>query len=178
MSERDAQLTTLSTGLDQATRLLGEVSPDDLALPTPCADWRVADLVDHMVAGLGTFAHHARGEDVDWSASTPHVESGWAEAFRAGADDLLAAWREQGEAPSPFGPDWQSAEVAVHTWDLATALGRSTTELDPVVAERGLAFMHASLKPEMRGEAFGPEQPAPQDADAYTRIAAFAGRRP
>jgi hypothetical protein len=29
---------------------------------------------------------------------------------------------------------------------------------------------------EMRGEAFGPEQPAPTDADAYERIAAFPGR--
>ncbi len=44
------------------------------------------------------------------------------------------------------------------------------------MAERGLAFMQANLTPEMRGPAFGPEQPAPPDADAYTRIAAFAGR--
>ena len=29
---------------------------------------------------------------------------------------------------------------------------------------------------DMRGSAFGPEQPAPGDATAYERIAAFAGR--
>jgi hypothetical protein len=64
----------------------------------------------------------------------------------------------------------------VHTWDLAAALGRSTGELDPKVAARGLAFMHANLSQDNRSPAFAPEQPAPPGADAYQRIAAFAGR--
>jgi len=51
------------------------------------------------------------------------------------------------------------------------------TDLDPDVAERGLAFMQASLNDDNRAPAFHPEQPAPPDADAYTRIAAFAGRK-
>jgi hypothetical protein len=45
------------------------------------------------------------------------------------------------------------------------------------VAERGLAFMRANLTPDNRGAAFGPEQTAPDDADAYQQIAAFAGRQ-
>ena len=44
------------------------------------------------------------------------------------------------------------------------------------MAERGLAFMQAGLTADNRAPVFGPEQPAPPDADAYTRIAAFAGR--
>jgi hypothetical protein len=64
----------------------------------------------------------------------------------------------------------------VHTWDLAAALGRSSGDLDPEVAERGLVFMHANLTNDNRSPAFGPEQPAPDSADAYLRIAAFAGR--
>ena len=80
-------------------------------------------------------------------------------------------------APAPPLPvDWQCAELAVHTWDLATALGRSSGDLDAEVAERGLAFMRASLTEDNRGPAFGPERPAPDGADAYQRIAAFAGR--
>jgi hypothetical protein len=51
-----------------------------------------------------------------------------------------------------------------------------TSGLDPEVAERGLAFMQASLTPDNRGPVFGPERPAPGAADAYGRIAAFAGR--
>jgi hypothetical protein len=64
----------------------------------------------------------------------------------------------------------------VHSWDLATAMGRSTGDLDAEVAERGLAFMRANLTEDNRGPAFGPEQAAPEGADAYQRIAAFAGR--
>ena len=55
-------------------------------------------------------------------------------------------------------------------------MGAPTSTLDPQVAERGLALMRSSLTPENRGPVFGPEQPAPEDADAYERIAAFAGR--
>ncbi len=56
-----------------------------------------------------------------------------------------------------------------------TATGQAT-QLDPAVAERGYAFMSNALKPEMRAGAFGPEQPAPDHADPYQQIAAFAGR--
>ena len=69
-----------------------------------------------------------------------------------------------------------AAELAVHTYDLSAALGRSTAGLDPEIADVGRAFMTSSMTDDMRGDAFGPEQPAPADADAYQRIAAFAGR--
>jgi uncharacterized protein (TIGR03086 family) len=172
----DVQLEVLSRGLDQAAGMLADVPEERLGEPTPCPDWTVADLVDHLVLGPAKFAQSVRGEQVDWSAPTPHVGADRADLFRAAADELLAAWREQGTDGAPIGPDWQSAEVAVHTYDLATALGRGTGDLDPQPAERGLAFMQANLKPEMRGDAFGAEQPAPEGADAYERIAAFAGR--
>jgi uncharacterized protein (TIGR03086 family) len=71
--------------------------------------------------------------------------------------------------------DWQTAEFALHTWDLARATGQST-DLDPDVALRGLAFMSGALTPENGGDAFGPEVAVPDDAPPYDRIAAFAGR--
>jgi uncharacterized protein (TIGR03086 family) len=172
----DDELEVLARGLEQTARLLGEVPEDRLAAPTPCDDWALSDLVDHVVLGTANFARTVRGENVDWSAATPHVGSERADAYRAAAADLLAAWRRQGTDGASIGPDWQSAETAVHTYDLAAALGRPTADLDPVVAERGLAFMQANLGPDVRGEAFGPERPAPDGADAYQRIAAFAGR--
>ena len=172
----DDELAVLARGLEQTADLLGEVPEDRLAGPTPCDDWTLSDLVDHVVRAAGAFAVSVRGGDVDWSAPTPHVGSDREDRFRAGAADLLAAWRAQGTDGADIGPDWQTAEMAVHTYDLAAALGRPTADLDPAVAERGLAFMQANLRPEIRGEAFGPERPAPEGADAYQRIAAFAGR--
>ena len=116
-----------------------------------------------------------RGESIDWSAPTPASGDDPARAFRVHADDLLRTSREHGgESGPPL--DWQCAELACHTWDLATALGRSTRDLDPEVAERGLAFMRANLTEDNRGPVFGPERLAPERADPYQRIAAFAGR--
>ena len=167
-------IDVLHTGLDQVETLIREVGPDHGERSTPCPDWSVRDLVDHLVQAPQKFARMTRGEDVDWSAPTPHEDDPVA-AFRAHADELRAALADHPDAPP--GPDWQCAEVAVHTRDLATALGRSTGDLDPAVAERGLAFMQASLTDDNRAPAFQAEQPAPDGADAYARAAAFAGRK-
>ena len=164
----------LSRALDQLETLLRSVGQDDHGRPTPCSDWTVSDLVDHVVQTPAKFAAMVRGEQVDWAAPTPHVDDPVA-TYQENATALRAAWAERPDAQP--GPEWQSAEIAVHTWDLATALGRSTDTLDAEVAERGRAFMLASLNDDNRSPAFEPERPAPAGADAYTRIAAFAGRR-
>lgn len=176
MTNRDDELAVLHRGLDQATSLLGSVGDDDLTNPTPCQAWTTAELVDHLAAAPARFAQMLRGEEVDWSASNPQVGSARAETFRAGADDLIETWRGIGDGDAPMGPDWQTSEVAVHTYDLATALGHPTAELDAEVAERALVFMQANLTPDNRGAVFQPEQSAPDGADAYQRLAAFAGR--
>jgi len=176
MTTRDDELVVLGRGLDQAAALLRSVGEDDLARPTPCGDWSTAELVDHLVAAPAKFATMVRGEDVDWSAPTPRVGSDRVDVFRAAADDLLRAW-DAAPDDVPVSPDWQSAEIAVHSYDLATALGRPTHDLDPEVAERGLGFMQANLTADNRGPAFAAEQPAPDGADPYQRLAAFAGRR-
>lgn len=168
----------LGHALDQAGDLLDHVHEDDLEAPTPCRDWNVAQLVDHLVAVPANFLDSMRGQEVDWSATPPRLTSGWAAEFRIRADDLIHAWHQmeaEGAHPSTP-PEWQVAELALHTWDLARGLGRPTDGLDLEVAETGLTFMKAALKPEMRGDAFGPEQPAPADAGPYEALAAFAGR--
>ena len=172
----DDDAGVLRRGLDQLAGLLDDVPSGALGDPTPCPQWSVQDLVDHIVAAPSRFASMARGEAVDWSA-TPSAGRDPAARFRSHAEDLLRAVSDDG-APGggPVPLDWQCAELAVHTWDLATAIGRPTVDLDAEVAERGLVFMRAGLTDDNRGPAFGPEQRAPAGADAYQRIAAFAGR--
>lgn len=172
----DDEVAVLGRAVDQLDRLLRDLPPERLGGPTPCELWTVQDLVDHIVAAPAKFARMVRGESIDWGAPTPPAGDDPARAFRSHADDLLRAWQggERAEGRPPL--DWQCAELAVHTWDLSSALDRSTGDLDPAVAERGLAFMRANLTDSNRSPAFAPEQPAPPDADAYQRIAAFAGR--
>jgi uncharacterized protein (TIGR03086 family) len=172
----ETSVTVLSRALDQLGDLLLHVREDELERPSPCAGWSLGDLADHVVASPRNFATMMRGERPDWSAPPEHLASGWSAAFRSAADDLLHLVHQAGDAGGGVDPDWVTAELAVHAWDLAHALGRSTADLDPEVAERGLGFMRANLKAEMRGEAFGPERAAPDGGDAYDAIAAFAGR--
>ena len=161
----------VNRGLDQLGTLLNSVTPEDTERPTPCSQWTVADLSDHIVNSVAGMATMARGGQPDWADSTHH-------------DDPMSALGEQGRAlvealqagDSAFPEGMAAAELAVHTYDLATALGSSTADLDPEVAEVGHAFMTSSMTDDMRGDAFGPEQQAPTEADAYQRIAAFAGR--
>lgn len=163
--------TTVTRGLDQLGSLLGAVTPEDAGRPTPCSEWTVADLSDHIVNSVAGMATMAQGGEPDWAASTHHDEP-VAALDREGRTliDALAA----GSGSFPEG--MAAAELAVHAYDLTTALGQDTGALDAEVAEAGYAFMSASMTDDMRGDAFGPEQPAPADADAYQRIAAFAGR--
>ena len=170
-------VAALSRALDQTGDLMATVRPEQLALPTPCADWNVEQLLRHLIADTGNFITMMQGEEPDWAAEPPALPEDWAAAFRAGADDLIHLWHQREDEGDGPPADMQTGEFAVHAWDLARAID-SSTELDPEVAERGLAFMSAALKPEMRGEAFGAEVAAPDGATAYERLAAFAGRDP
>ena len=121
---------------------------------------------------------HAAGRTDRLVRADPAGRGDPAAAFRAQAEDLLGAWRDHSGPVEDAGLDWQCAELAVHTWDLATAVHAPTSGLDPEVAERGLAFMSQGLTPDNRGGAFGAEVEVPADAPVYDRLAAFAGRDP
>ena len=172
----DDDAVVLRRALDQLAGLLDGVPGGALSGRTSCEQWSVQDLVDHIVAAPSRFARMVRGEGIDWSVPTPSAGHDPAVRFRSAADDLLRAVRDQAAPDAPGALDWQCAELAVHTGDLAAAMGRSTGDLDAEVAERGLAFMRANLTEDNRGPAFGPEQPAPGGADPYQRVAAFSGR--
>lgn len=170
-------LRILARALDQAGDVLDRVHPEMLERPTPCEQWNVGELADHLVDTPRQFLTMMHGETPDWGAAPPHLTEGWGPTFRLAADDLIHEWHQRsGDGPVP--PAMQVAEIAVHTWDLATALGTPTGSLDPEVASTGLAFMRANLTTDNRGTAFEPEQQAPESAGAYERLAAFAGRRP
>ena len=169
-------IDVLSRALDQTADVLRAIPADRLSATTPCNDWDVASLVAHVVAAPGRFVVMSSGGQPDWSAKPP-LPADWTAEFRSGADDLLRMWREGGDSAPELAADWQTAELAVHTWDLARATGQSTN-LDPEVAQRGLDFMSSALTPENRGHAFGPAVDLPDDAPVYDRLAAFAGRDP
>lgn len=161
----------VSRGLEQLGALLNTVTPEDAGRATPCSEWTVAELSDHIVNSVAGMATMARGGEPDWTASPHHGDPASA-LHREGRAFVDALDASSGAFPEGMA----AAELAVHAYDLTTALDRATTGLDAEIAEVGYAFMTSSMTDDMRGDAFGPEQSAPADADAYQRIAAFAGR--
>lgn len=167
-----------------AVRVASRVRPDQLDLPTPCADWTVQDLLDHLVGGTRYLGAALAG-------SEPSATSGTTvEEFRAGVDACVTGLADPGSwsrtCASPLGFEWTVLEAAagtfmdllLHTWDLAAATDQSR-DLDPELVEACTAMFLPDM-PE-RGRAagiIGPAVTVPESAAAQDRLLAAMGRTP
>ena len=161
----------VARALDQLGGLLRSVTPEDADRTTPCSEWTVSELSDHIVTSTAGMATMARGGEPDFGDTTHYDDP--AAALKEKADELVGALDAE---DSQFPVGMAAGELSIHAYDLATALGRDTAGLDQELAETGYEFMSQQLTEDKRGDAFKPEQPAPDGADAYQRLAAFAGR--
>ncbi|KGN30497.1 hypothetical protein N802_06690 [Knoellia sinensis KCTC 19936] len=168
-AQQDVSL--LTRALDQTAGLLGEVSADQYDQPSTCADWKVGDLVRHVVASPQNFVAMFSGKEVDW-ANPPELGDDPVADFRAGATTLVEHVRADASGGSS---NAAIPEFAVHSWDLARSIG-SEAQLDDEVAVHALEFMSANLTPENRVGAFEPEVGAAADASIHDRLAVFSGR--
>jgi uncharacterized protein (TIGR03086 family) len=168
------------------TRLVDGIRPSQLGDPTPCDEFTVHDVLDHMIVGGTTLAGAFRGETPEVTAPAvygrvPHTE------FRAAMDDLLDAIEADGAldrpVDSPFGT-MTGGELAalvaldglVHGWDLAVATGRPLSA-DPDVVAAVATFAHTALTDEVRATgAFAAPTTAPADATPLESLAALTGR--
>jgi len=176
--------------LENAQQVINQVGPEDLGKPTPCSDWDARALVNHMIGALDALESPARGEQLNFSAggSEDVIGSDPAGAFSKKASEFVAAWSAPGatervvttmfgEQPSAFYLGLATADILLHGWDLATAIGSPYT-MDETTSAEVLANMQGMLKPEMRGEgkAFASEVTCASDASVQERLVAFSGR--
>lgn len=179
----------LTRALDQMGELIVTTPASAATLPTPCSDYDVAHLIDHMQAVVRRIGAVLSGEPF-WSVPQSIPSSEWAAdwaAGRAGTDPVLADDANLGrEVSVPWGTvDGASAaasyigELAVHAWDLAVATGRADL-LDPALATAALPAYQAKIPAEPRGGEipFGPVVEVGLDADPYERLVAWTGRDP
>jgi uncharacterized protein (TIGR03086 family) len=174
--------------------VLVNITPEQLDLPTPCASWKVRDVVNHIVGGSQWFAATvSAGESpvIEESDFSGLADGDFVAEFDKGVAASVAAFGAPGAQEKmvtlPFGTMPGSAfmglattDTFTHGWDVAKATGQST-DLDPALAEQLLARSKAAIQDAFRGEdgtmPFGPEQPAPDGASAADRLAAFLGRK-
>lgn len=179
---------------EHAASIVAGITSDQLAWPTPCTRYDVATLVDHIVGAGRRAVALGRGE-APTGDEFPHIELEEApDELRRAAKEAEAAWSNDAQLTNvtrmPWGEEYRGAtlvdmylsELAGHAWDLARATGQAE-RLDADLALSALEAARTMLKPEYRdmvepGSPFGPEIPAPDEADAWERFAAFLGRSP
>ncbi|HEY7060991.1 MAG TPA: TIGR03086 family metal-binding protein [Chloroflexota bacterium] len=175
--------------LADAERTVASVSPDELRKPTPCSDWTVQQVVEHMTGTNWAFTRAVSGQAAPGAQGAPAAGGDApAAAYAASARAALAAWQTPGALEKtlnlPFGqmPGAQAigfniGDQLMHTWDVAKATGRDRT-LDPEATAVVFERVQQVLTPEARGPGrpFGVEQPCPPDAPIHDRLAAFLGR--
>lgn len=178
------QLTAIVPTLEELVDL---VQPWQLTDPTPCSEFAVRDVLDHMIVLGGSFAYLFRGEDPA-EPSVPDV-AGWvpADEFRTAMDDLLAAVHTPGAMErtvhSPLGDlpgetfaRFVAFDGLVHGFDLASATGLDFEVSADVVADVD-AFARQALTDDLRdGDTFADATEAPATATPLERLAAFSGR--
>ncbi|CAM3420859.1 TIGR03086 family metal-binding protein [Stackebrandtia soli] len=183
----------LGPAADAVTDVVNGISPSDLASSTPCGDYTVATLLEH-VRGLSiAFADAAAkmaspltdnppapsGEDLpdDWAEQLPDRLQALAEAWRM--PDAWLGFTRVGGVDLPGGIAGLVAlnELVVHGWDLAVATGQEYS-LDDETLGGSLTLLYPPEPQSEREGVYGPVVEVPPDAPALDRVLGLAGRDP
>jgi uncharacterized protein (TIGR03086 family) len=176
--------TSLEHTFEHTRKVIGNVRPDQYELATPCTEWNVRRLMEHLIGVVSGLGAAAAGRQ-----PTPfELGDDPAAQFGDAADEALVAWRadgvmdkivDGGAGPMPGSvlAGINLLDTATHTWDLATATGQDPSLPDDV-AEAAYQASQMIVAPELRPGRFDPEVPAPDDADPTQRLVAFLGRVP
>lgn len=153
---------------------------DDLDAQTPCEDWDVRRLLNHMLETQRYFLSSARGEEASPPGPEPSatLSADPVADFETVRREMLGAFFEPG-AIEKTGPALgvATSDILVHTWDVAHATGQDETM--PVgLPEAGYEMVHGKFTAEQRKGMFKPEVPLGDDASAQDRLLAYTGRDP
>jgi len=178
---------------DVADRQFGDhlraVRPDQWSAPTPCADWDVRALVNHLVyeylwvpelLGGATIAEVGDRFDGDVIGADP--VRAWSSASDAVREAIAATPLDKvvnvswGEISAREYATQFVTDVAVHGWDLARAIGVDDTISLPV-AESLLPQVEKDSEGLTASGMFGTPVDVRLDADPQTRLLALLGRQ-
>lgn len=181
-------LADLVQALELAHSLVAQIDPDGWEAPTPCDDWNVRALVNHMVGSAHMVSYGFLGRNIGPEFYGIHLGPDPVESYRAAIDELVAAYQRDPLVLSrtltmPWGPI-TGAQLAtmfvgdhlIHAWDVARSLGRST-DFDHHLVARVRMFGDEYVATHRGPEMFDAEVVAPKGANPMDRLAAFVGRR-
>jgi uncharacterized protein (TIGR03086 family) len=181
----DDLMGLFATAAAEAEQVIAAIRPEQLDNATPCTDWNVRALLNHMVGGnLAFLSMVTGGPRPDRSAT--YIGDDPAADFRASVDALRAEFGADGFAArpvtTPLGDgvgavlvNMRTTEFLLHGWDLAVATGQPR-DFDPDVVRAVSATLQTQPIPRGPGSIFHEANAAPDGASAVDAVAAFTGR--
>jgi uncharacterized protein (TIGR03086 family) len=161
---------------DTLAGLIRAVPPGLAGAPTPCRDWDVRTLVNHLFQVGAAIELAGRGEPVPadhWRRSL----YGFDFAALTPADPPETVSMGGTPMPGAVVADMLAADLVLHGWDLARATGQPFS-CPPELAERALGFVDRMGGPARGMGLFAEPVPVPADAPALTRAVGLSGRDP
>ena len=184
-------LDILAAALDGFERRLAKTEDEQWTNATPCAEWDVRTLVNHVVGEIlwvppllegATIAEVGDRFDGDVLGADPQATTHRAvrdlerAAAEPGAQDRTVHL-SFGDFPGGDYLGQVASDVVIHTWDLAKG-----TNGDDELGSHLVAFVQSFLGPQIdawrSAGAFGPPAATPPDATPQQRLLASTGRSP
>jgi uncharacterized protein (TIGR03086 family) len=180
----------------QMANLLDRVADEQLTAPTPCDEYTLDDLIDHVGGLSQAFTAAARKELGPGSSQAPSGDAArlgqdWRTRISEQLAALAEAWRDPSgwkgmtraggiDLPADVAGRVALNELVIHGWDVARATGQPFDCDTPTVeacwellAERSTADQEAG-----DDDPFGPVVDVPADAPLLDRLIGLSGRKP
>jgi uncharacterized protein (TIGR03086 family) len=189
-------MLNLQPAAERLGALVGAVRDDQLGLPTPCPDYTVGDLLDHIAGVAIAFAEAAAKEQGinvtppplgdrsrladDWRTRIPRDLTACAAAWRDSQAWEGNTWIGGAEMPASVVGRVGIDELVVHGWDVARATGQPF-DADAETIAGCLEFIETISQPGMeaaRAPAFGPVADNVDEQPSLDRVLALSGRDP
>jgi uncharacterized protein (TIGR03086 family) len=181
----------MTAAADASSRVAGNVRPGQFGEPTPCAEWDVRTLLNHLILWTSySLERRAHGESVvpELMEKDFAAEPAFAAGYRSQLDRALAAWAEpavwdqelnvMGSAtPASDVAALIVAEMVLHGWDLAVATGQAYP-VDDTAATAALTAVEANADLFRQYKGFGEPVSVAPDAPVLDKTLALSGRDP
>jgi uncharacterized protein (TIGR03086 family) len=185
-------LPTMGRVLDKAGKVVDNVTPEQLSASTPCTEWTVRDVMNHVVGGATMFAECVEAgsvpdERLGQLMGGDNLGDDYKGAFHRASDRARAAFSGDGalekivklpfgEMPAGIALNIAVMDVMTHTVDIAKATGQKIDD-DELLAT-ALTIGRQLITDDFRNPGlFDAEQSVSDSASAEDKLLAFAGRK-
>ncbi len=176
-------ITCAEAALAICQRVLRDVPGGEFARPTPCTEYNVQQLADHLVRSIMFFGGAAGAE---YPAEQAGDAAGLETQIANAAQVALEAWTARGlggsirvrgkDTPADLALGIMPIELLVHAWDFGRALGRDIVVSDRL-ADSVLGFARRIISTDLRaGGSYADVVPVGADMPVFDQLIAFTGR--